>query len=422
MQISRSPHRHLILAASIGNLLEWYDFTIYALFARYIGKAVFPVSDGFSQLTQSLLVFGLGTVARPLGAVIMGLYADLHGRRKALSLTCILMGAGAALIVVDPPYAYMGRLSIFVLCCARLLQGICAGGEIGSAAAFLNEQSPVHQRGLSGSYLQATMGFSNMMGAGVATVLTGFLSDTQLYAWGWRLPFAIGLAIIPVGIYLRRSVLTDAPPAGAAPRRKEILRELFTKYRRNIVLAACISILWASAPYSLIIYLPLYMQNSFGVSAHASYVAFMSGNVALVAGSLVAGWLADRIGPWRMLCCSALALAIMPLLITAALPHGPGLAATIAVETGLCGFVALYVGAAPLGIASLFPRHVRASGIAIGYNAAMTVFGGFAPAFLSMMAVRAHMALAPALYVTLTSIPAIVATILAARRFVQPEA
>ncbi|AHI24042.1 major facilitator superfamily alpha-ketoglutarate/sugar transporter [Komagataeibacter xylinus E25] len=293
MQRSRSSHHYLILAASIGNLLEWYDFTIYALFARYIGKAVFPVSDGFSQLAQSLLVFGLGTVARPLGAVIMGLYADRQGRKKALSLTCILMGLGAALIVVDPPYADMGRLSIFVLCCARLLQGICAGGEIGSAAAFLNEQSPVHQRGLSGSYLQATMGFSNIMGAGVATLLTGLLSESQLYGWGWRLPFAIGLAIIPIGIYLRRTVLTDTPPTAIVPDRMDILREIFTKYRINIALALCISILWASAPYSLIIYLPLYMQNSFGVSAHASYIAFMAGNVALVAGSLVAGWLTE---------------------------------------------------------------------------------------------------------------------------------
>ena len=426
MQTPPMRHRNLIMAASVGNLLEWYDFTVYALFARYIGEAVFRSADGFSQLAQSLLVFGLGAVARPLGAFVLGLYADRHGRRKALSVTCVLMGVGAALIMLDPPYAQVGRLSILVLCCARLLQGICAGGEIGSATAFLNEQAPRHLRGLSGSFLQATMGLSNILGAGVAAVLTTILTDAQLGAWGWRVPFAIGLAIIPIGIYLRRSMMPDMP-APTAGRNISVLSELFGKYKRNIALALCMSILWAAAPYSLIIYFPLYMQTAFGVSAHASYVAFMAGNLALVGGSLLAGRMADRIGAWRMLSGSALALAVVPMMLTAALPPHPGLPAMVGVETGLCLLVALYVGVAPLGIASLFPRQVRASGIAISYNAAMTVFGGFAPAFLSMLGARQHMLLAPAFYVAFAAIPALAALVACARYVgpthdVQPEA
>ncbi|MCE2576610.1 MFS transporter [Komagataeibacter sp. FNDCR2] len=426
MQTPPMRHRNLIMAASIGNLLEWYDFTVYALFARYIGEAVFRSADGFSQLAQSLLVFGLGTVARPMGAFMLGLYADRHGRRKALSLTCVLMGVGAALILLDPPYARIGRLSIVVLCCARLLQGICAGGEIGSATAFLNEQAPRHRRGLAGSFLQATMGLSNILGAGVAAVLTAVLTQAQLGAWGWRVPFAIGLAIIPVGLYLRGAMPADMPAARNTPD-TAILRELFTTYRKNVFLALCMSILWATAPYSLIIYFPLYMQGSFGVSAHASYVAFMTGNVALVGGSLLAGLLADRVGAWRMLSGSALALAVVPVLLTSALPAHPGLLAMVGVETGLCALVALYVGVAPLGIASLFPRPVRASGIAIGYNAAMVVFGGFAPAFLSMLGARQHMLLAPAFYVTFTALPALAALAVSAGYFgpartVQPKA
>ncbi|GBQ31130.1 major facilitator superfamily transporter [Gluconacetobacter azotocaptans DSM 13594] len=395
-----------VAAACIGNLLEWYDFSVYALFAPYIARALLPPGDPLSQLAQSLLVFALGAVARPVGALLLGQFADRRGRGTALMLTCLLMGAGTALILFDPPYAVAGRVSILVLCLARLLQGISAGGEIGGAAAFLVERAGRGRHGFAASFLQATMGLSNMLGAAVAASLTALLTDAQLAHWGWRVPFAIGLAIIPLGIVLRRNDAAPKPPAAARP---PILRTLARHHRGSLAAALGLSLLWGAAPYALVIYLPLYAQRFSGVTVHASYVASLAGNIALVAGSLTAGAVADRIGVRRLLIAATLLLIVLPGPILGVLKSDPGTAAMIAVAAGLCGLVALFVGAAPLGIAGLFPAAVRATGIALSYNAAVSVFGGFAPALLASLGTAWHGVPSAALYVALAALPALAA-------------
>lgn len=388
-----------VVGACIGNLLEWYDFSVYALFAPYIARALLPPSDPLSQLAQSLLVFALGAVARPLGALLLGQFADRRGRGPALMLTCLLMGAGTALILFDPPYALAGRASIFILCLARLLQGISAGGEIGGAAALLVERAGAGRQGFAGSFLQATMGLSNMLGAAVAAGTVALLSDAQMAQWGWRAPFAIGLAIIPVGIILRRG---DAGKRRPVADRGLILRELARHYRRCFMAALGLSLLWGAAPYALVIYLPLYAQRFIGVTPYASYVASLVGNLALVAGSLTAGALADRIGVRRMLVVATLMLILLPAPILDVLRYGHGTLAMVGVAVSLCALVALFVGAAPLGIASLFPARIRATGIALSYNVAVSLFGGFAPALLASLGGAWHGMPSAAIYVAFT--------------------
>ncbi|MBO1326447.1 MFS transporter [Acetobacter sp. TBRC 12305] len=395
-----------VIAACIGNLLEWYDFSVYALFAPYIARALLPPSDPLSQLAQSLLVFALGAIARPLGALLLGQFADRRGRGPALMLTCLLMGAGTALILFDPPYAVAGRASILILCLARLLQGISAGGEIGGAAAFLVERAGQGRPGFAGSFLQATMGLSNMLGAAVAAGTVALLTDAQMAQWGWRAPFAIGLAIIPFGIILRRG---DARGRRNATRRGPILGELATHYGGRFMAAFGLSLLWGAAPYALVIYLPLYAQRFTGVTPYASYVASLIGNLALVAGSLTAGTLADRIGVKRMLLLATLMLIVLPAPILGMLRYDHGTPTMIAVAVSLCGLVALFVGAAPLGIASLFPAHIRATGIALSYNAAVSLFGGFAPALLASLGVAWHGVPSAAIYVAIMGLLALAA-------------
>lgn len=395
-----------ILSACIGNLLEWYDFSVYALFAPYIARALLPPSDPLSQLAQSLLVFALGAVARPFGALLLGQFADRRGRGPALMLTCLLMGAGTALIVLDPPYAVAGRASILILCLARLLQGISAGGEIGGAAAFLVERAGHGRPGLAGSFLQATMGLSNMLGAGVAAGLLALLTDAQMAEWGWRVPFALGLAVIPFGIILRRSTVEARRRAAShAP----VVRELFRHYRGPFMAGVGLSLLWGAAPYALVIYLPLYAQRFSGITPYASYVASLIGNVSLVAGSLTAGAIADRIGVRRMLLLAAVMLVVLPAPILGVLSYNHGTLAMVTIAASLCALVALFVGAAPLGIASLFPDSVRATGIALSYNIAVSLFGGFAPALLAHLGVAWHGVPSAALYVSLMGIPALLA-------------
>ena len=224
----------LIMAACIGNLLEWYDFAVYALFSPYIAQVIFPASSQKIQLVQSLLVFGIGTVARPAGALLIGIYADRRGRGAALFLTCLLMGLGTALIFCDPPYRIAGSISVAILVAARFLQGISAGGEIGGAVSYLAEQVPPSIKGLSASFLQGTMGLSNMLGAAIAASLTLLLSNQQIVQWGWRIPFAIGLAIIPVGLFLRHYIPSRPVDNGRILNSTNILKELFINHRASL--------------------------------------------------------------------------------------------------------------------------------------------------------------------------------------------
>ncbi len=404
-----SSRRRLIAAACVGNLLEWYDFAVYALFARYIAASIFHSSDSFSQLAQSLLVFGLGAVVRPLGAILIGRFADRNGRGAALTFTCLLMGAGTLMIVFNPPYETGGRLSIVIICVARMLQGLSAGGEIGGAAAFLTEQATFGARSVTASFLQATMGLSNILGATVATLATLCLDQTQMTAWGWRLPFIVGLLIVPMGLILRRS--PDFAGSARTPQQSEtpVLKTLLRQYRLSLSVSFGVSILWTAAPYALVIYLPLYMQTAFGISSHVSYTAYLAANVVLVLTSLLSGKLADQYGARLVLLAGMLMVLLAPtplLLLAGAFTDPPVI---MLVMMGLFGAVGLFAGAAPEGLASLFPSEVRATGIAAPYNVAAALFGGFAPMFLTEMGSHWHGIPSPALYILLAAVPAALA-------------
>src|SRR5271155_5136627 len=195
-----------ILAASVGNLLEWYDFSVYALFAIYIAANFFPRGAPGLDLVKTFLVFGLGFVIRPLGAILIGVYGDRAGRKAALTLTILIMAGGTLIIAAAPSHARIGIGAPLLLLLGRILQGFSAGGEIGSATAFLVEHAPPKRQGRYTAALQGSMGMSNILGALVAFAVTALLPGDQVADWGWRIPFFVGLLILPVGIYLRRTL------------------------------------------------------------------------------------------------------------------------------------------------------------------------------------------------------------------------
>src|SRR5271156_1762972 len=176
-------------------MLEWYDFTVYALFAGYIAANFFPGDDENTGRIKTFLFFGLGFVVRPLGAILIGNFGDRAGRKAALTLTILLMAAGTGFIAFSPTYATLGIGAPLLLLLGRILQGFSAGGEIGGATAYLLESADPDQRGRVASWLEASMGMSNILGALVAFSVSAFLSTAQVQSWGWRIPFLIGLAI-----------------------------------------------------------------------------------------------------------------------------------------------------------------------------------------------------------------------------------
>jgi MHS family proline/betaine transporter-like MFS transporter len=412
-ELDAAAGRRAVIAASAGNALEWYDFTVYALFAVYIGKNFFHNEDPAVQLMGSFLAFGLGFVVRPLGALILGSYADRVGRKAALMMTIMMMASGTLLIAVAPPYAAIGIGAPILIVFGRILQGFSAGGEVGGATAFLVEHAPPGKRGQYASWLQASMGISNLLGALVATVVTTTLSEDQVGSWGWRIPFVVGLGIAPVGLWMRRA-LDETPHFREEQERQSRegkkaapLLDVVKKHPKELLAGIGISVLWAVAPYALIIYMPVYAHEHMGFTSSEAFLGGLVGNVFLIVGCVFAGTLSDRFGRLKMLRIGAglMLVSVYPLMVWLAASHTQ--ATLMAVDSLFCLLVSLFVGVAPAALSEIFPTAVRSSGMAISYNIAVTIFGGFAPAILTWITYTTHVDHAPALYVMAASVAAL---------------
>src|SRR6185295_5942624 len=186
------------------NWLEFYDFLVFTFFAVMIGDAFFPAKTEITRLLGALATFGVGFITRPIGAAVIGAYADRVGRRDALTLTLLLMAVGSALVAFTPSYATIGIAAPIILVVARLIQGFSCGGEVGPATTYLLECAPVEKRAALTAWQGYSQYLAGIMGSLIGVILATVLSKEQLYAWGWRVPFLIGLCIGPVGFYIRR--------------------------------------------------------------------------------------------------------------------------------------------------------------------------------------------------------------------------
>jgi MHS family proline/betaine transporter-like MFS transporter len=407
--------RRAVIAASIGNALEWYDFTLYAFFAVFIAQSAFKQATGGTQLLQAFMAFGIGFIARPLGALIIGAYGDRVGRKAALTLTILTMAVGTAVVAFTPPYAAIGIGAPILIVCGRMLQGFSAGGEIGGATAFLIEHAPAEKKGLYASWLQASMAISNIMAALVATAVTMLMSKETLGDWGWRIPFIIGLGIAPVGLWMRKT-LHETPEFEAEMERarkesktlKAPMLQVIKDYPGKLLLGTGFATLWAICIYTLIIFMPTYFQKTLHFESRQAFTAALVGNCFMVVFCVMAGSLSDRIGRRKVLAFGACLMffGIYPLLAWASASHTT--LTLIAVQTAFCIMVAIFVGVAPSTLAEIFPTRVRSSGMSLSYNFAVTIFGGFAPAILTWLTLGIGGMFAPAYYVMAACIVALI--------------
>ena len=252
---------------------------------------------------SAFLVFGLGFVIRPLGAILIGIYGDRAGRKAALTATILIMAGGTLIIAAAPTYAAIGLGAPLVLLAGRVLQGFSAGGEIGSATAFLVEHAPPSRKALFSAWLQASMGMSNILGALVAFTITALLPQSEIVRWAWRVPFFIGLAIVPLGVYLRRTLEeTPAFRAEASIDRgaRRPLRRVFREHAPELAAGFGISILWAAEVYVLLIFMPVFLQKALGFTPAQAFGSSLAENVVFVIGCFAFGALADRVGHLRI--------------------------------------------------------------------------------------------------------------------------
>jgi len=403
--------KRAVAAATIGSALEWYDFIVYSFFAALIGKLFFPAAAPNAQLLIGLATFGVGFFMRPLGAIVLGIYGDRRGRRAALTLTIALMIVGIAILTFAPTYDQVGMLAPALVVLARLFQGFSAGGEFGGTTSYLSEYSLQHQRGLYVSWQMSSQFMASLIGAVVAALITGHLSADALAAYGWRIPFAIGLLIGPVGFYIRRR-LEDTPAFIAQEKRADSpLSEALRRHFRVIACGFGTVVLGTVCVYVLVLFLPGYAAREFHLPPSDAFAATAYMSLLAVVWSVVAGWLSDRIGRKPLLMVASIGLVILTYPLFAFLAARPGMTRLLIIQTVFAVLVATFTAVSPALLAELFPTRVRNTALALSYNIAVAIFGGFGQFIVAWLIIHTGDVLSPAYYVTAASLVGAIAVL-----------
>jgi MHS family alpha-ketoglutarate permease-like MFS transporter len=369
-----------ILGGSLGNLVEWYDWFVYASFALYFSKSFFPVGDPTAQLLNTSGVFALGFLMRPVGAWVLGRLADRRGRKTALMISVSCMCAGSAIIALVPGYATIGVGAPIALVVARLLQGLSVGGEFGASATYLAEVATPARRGFWGSFQYVTMILGQLSALGLLLLLRYVLLDeAALRAWGWRIPFAVGALLAVVLFYIRRRLI-EAPQfvaADAATRDRAGLPELL-RHRRAVLVVFGMAIGTNVSFYTYTTYMQKFLVGTSGFAVGEASLICAVSLIAFMLAQPLAGALSDRIGRKPLLYWYGIGgtLLTVPLLTAIGAAHTPGLAILLA----MCALMIL-VGATSIGStmkAELFPVGVRALGVGLPYAVSTSIFSGSA--------------------------------------------
>jgi MFS transporter, MHS family, proline/betaine transporter len=373
-----------VIAATVGNMLEWYDFTIYAAFAVPISKSFFPADSEVVSLLLGFVTFGLGFVARPFGAAFLGGYADRRGRRDALSLTILLMAFGTGIIALCPGYDSIGIAAPLIILLARQIQGFSAGGEIGGAVSTLVEHAPPERRGLFASFQQMSQGGSTMLSGLVAMTIALVLPADAVAAWGWRLAFVVGLLIAPVGLYIRRE-LEDAPlfKEKVSQEQGAPIRVVLRDHWRAVVTGMLIVMLWTVAQY-IANYFPTFAVRELKVSLSQSYLGPLVVGAVLLFCPLI-GILSDRYRRKRVMMVGALGLLLVAYPAFSFLIAVSSTERLVTTQIAVAVFMLIYTAPASAVLAELFPTPVRATGISLTYSLGVAVFGGFTPAIITAL-------------------------------------
>lgn len=418
-----APHRvssHVVkavAAASIGNALEWFDLTLYLYFAVTLSKLFFPSDSPTVSLLLTLGSFGISYLMRPLGAVVLGLYADKVGRKSALMLSISLMMVGTLLMAVMPPYQSIGVFASIGVLLARLIQGFSAGGEFGSSTAFMVEHGP-GRKGFLASFQFASQGLSSVLAALFGFALSATLSTDQIASWGWRIPFLFGLLIGPVGLYIRRNVeeTPDFVSSGESAEAKAPLRALFTQQWLNLLVAIGL-VATSTALNYMISYTPTYAVKQLGLPQWIGFAGSLVGAIMLMVVAPLVGHWSDLVGRTPIMRGVALAVLISIAPIFLLLVSHPSLLVIIIALALIGGLKASYSAALPALMSEIFPTRTRSTGMNVSYNIAVTLFGGFAPLWNESLIALTRTTLAPSFYLMFVACLSLLSLTLVRRHF-----
>ncbi|MFD3582307.1 MFS transporter [Streptomyces sp. NPDC058683] len=366
-----------LAAGSVGNFIEWYEFGVYGYFATVVAERFFTPAGGSAAegLVRTYASFGLAFFFRPLGAALFGRLADRLGRRPVLILVVALMTGATALIGLLPTYAQAGALAPWLLTFLRAVQGLSAGGEFGGAVAMLTEFAPPGRRGLYGAWQSFTVALGLLGGAGVAAGLASVLTESQLHAWGWRLPFLLALPLGALALWLR--VGLDETPEFREP---DVRGVRAARVSVGAIASAVGRVMgWSAAGYTFLVVLPSYLQTALHTGFRTALLATVVANLGFAAAILPAGLLSDRIGRRPVMLAGAALVVALALPLLGLLQDG-GASAGVkgAALFGAGAVVGLMAGPGPALLAEMFPARARCTGLGLAYALSNAVFSGCA--------------------------------------------
>jgi MHS family alpha-ketoglutarate permease-like MFS transporter len=378
--VSRSRLKNIV-GGSAGNLVEWFDWYVYSAFALYFAHAFFPKGDQTAQLLQTAAVFAVGFVMRPIGAWLMGIYADHKGRKAGLTLSVTLMCVGSLMIAVAPGYSDVGLLSPTILVVARMIQGLSLGGEYGSSATYLSEMADRERRGFWSSFQYVTIIGGQLTALALLVVLQVLLGEDAMQAWGWRIGFAAGAVLAVVVFFIRRGLDETASyenVAAKAERRKSSALNLFRDHPREAFLVMALTAGGTASFYAYTIYLQKFLANTSGFDRATASQLMTAALAVMLLIQPIAGRLSDKVGrrPLMIFFGATATVFTYPIFVT--LEGVRSVSAAFALVMCALVMVTGYTSINAIIKAEMFPAHIRALGVALPFAIANVIFGGTA--------------------------------------------
>jgi len=389
-----ASQRSLAIAGMAGNILEWYDFSIYGFFAYAIGENFFPSAHASSELIDAFGVFAAGFLMRPIGALLFGHIGDRYGRRSALTLSVVAMAIPTFLIGLLPTYKQIGVTASVLMVVLRLVQGLSVGGEYTTSVIFMVEGCPSSRRGLMGAFGTSGAFAGVMLGSAVGALVAWMMPIAALHAWGWRIPFLAGITIGIAGYFLRRELQhgSDLPRAMPPP-----MLDLLRTHWLRILQVSGFKALDAVGFYLMFVYTATYLTEIVGIAKSRALAINTIGMAAAMVMLPLSGALSDRVGRKPLLLLSAGAIIVFAMPLFNLLWH-PMRSAPLVGQVSIALLIGLFDGVSPAAAAEAFPASVRCTGVGIAHNLTMALLGGTAPLVATYLIDKTDNEMIPPMY------------------------
>ncbi len=406
--------RKAVAAVVLGNALEFYDFTIYAFFAKPIGEAFFPSQNATDSLLASLALFGIGYVMRPIGGVLIGAFADRAGRKPAMLITIALMAIGMLMLAATPGVATWGTSAQVIVIVGRLIQGLALGGEVGPSTAYLLEAAPQESRGFVASWQIASQGCAALVAGVVASALTFFVGDHAMSDWGWRVMFLLGIGVVPVGLIIRSHLPETAgseKDPSASGSTFAVVARLVREHGRLLILTFLV-VAASTVSNAVGTNMPVYAESTLGLTETVSTAVPIALGLASILFPLLGGWLADRVGRRPVMIWPRAIIVVLAVPAFYWLTHEPSATTVYIVTFLMSALSSINAAAVIVAIPEALPRNVRSAGLSIVYALSVSIFGGSTNYVINKLIAITGDKLAPAYYLVAFSVVGTIAATL----------